>query len=81
MYTPRMGISPSYLWRADRAMAEELMDKVIAHKKLNHAGPCVTKEVRRFLALTTSVLFPLNPLFRSFSIALPLSLARPLSQA
>jgi len=35
-------------WSTYRAMAEELVDKVIAFKKskLGHAGPCTTKEIK-----------------------------------
>jgi len=35
-------------WSTYRAMAEELIDKVVEHKKdkLSHAGPCITKEIK-----------------------------------
>lgn len=33
-------------WSTYRAMAEELIDKVVAFKKLTHAGPCVSREIK-----------------------------------
>jgi len=33
-------------WSTYRAMAEELVDKVIEHKKIRHATPCVTKNIK-----------------------------------
>ena len=33
-------------WSTYRAMAEELIDKVVEFKKLSHAGPCVTKSIK-----------------------------------
>jgi len=33
-------------WSTYRAMAEELIDKVVEHKKLFHAQPCMTKKIK-----------------------------------
>jgi len=33
-------------WSTYRAMAEELIDKVVDHKKFRHAGPCQTKTIK-----------------------------------
>jgi glycerol-3-phosphate dehydrogenase len=33
-------------WSTYRAMAEELIDKVIGYKNLTHAGPCVSKHIK-----------------------------------
>lgn len=33
-------------WSTYRAMAEELIDKVVEHKKLRAAGPCITKSIK-----------------------------------
>jgi len=33
-------------WSTYRAMAEELVDKVVAYKNFAHAGPCVTKAIK-----------------------------------
>lgn len=33
-------------WSTYRAMAEELIDKVVEHKKFRHAGPCQTRTIK-----------------------------------